>query len=101
MKLLTAALAKKLPKFYATEGIKFDDKVAVVKFFTPDSNWTWYGIEYSPEDRTFFGLVEGFETEFGYFSLSELESVRGPHGMRIERDVNFCPTRMGDIKYRQ
>jgi hypothetical protein len=39
----------------------------------------------------FFGLVEGLETEWGYFSLSELQSIRGPGGIRIERDKFFDP----------
>ncbi len=37
----------------------------------------------------FFGLVDGFERELGYFSLSELESVHGPYGVGIERDLYF------------
>ena len=35
----------------------------------------------------FFGLVEGFEKELGYFNLSELEAVRGHLGLPIERDL--------------
>ncbi len=30
--------------------------------------------------------VQGFEAEFGYFSLDELESAIGPLGLPIERD---------------
>ena len=42
-------------------------------------------------DFKFFGLVYGHEREFGYFLLSELEEVRGPHGLPIERDLYFKP----------
>jgi len=49
-------------------------------------------------DVRFFGLVQGFETEWGYFVLSELESVRGPFGLGIERDLNFDPTTIGKVK---
>jgi hypothetical protein len=35
-----------------------------VKYFTPDSNWTWYASEFDGED-TFFGPVAGFEVELG------------------------------------
>ena len=38
-----------------------------------------------------FGLVYGLEKELGYFSLNELESVRGPLGLGIERDKSFKP----------
>jgi len=39
----------------------------------------------------FFGYVIGHEEEWGYFLLSELESVRGPGGLTIERDLYFKP----------
>ena len=67
-----------------------------VKFFTPDSNWTWYATEFDGED-TFFGLVEGLCKEVGYFSLSELETVRGPMGLPIERDIHFKPKALEEI----
>ena len=98
-KLLTQALRADLPPLYATEETPMAEKLAVVKFFTPDSNWTWYGVEFDGKD-TFFGLVDGFEREYGYFSLSELESVRGPLGLRIERDLYFEPTRLIELDSR-
>lgn len=88
MKLMTKEIEKKIPSF--NEG----DGTAYVKFFTPWSNWTWYGLEYSPSERLFYGLVEGLETELGYFSLDELESVTGPFGLKIERDMYFTPTKL-------
>ena len=39
-----------------------------------------------------------FEREYGYFSLSELESVRLPFGMGIERDMSYTNRKVGDIK---
>jgi hypothetical protein len=74
--LLTKELAEKLPKFYATEDEPLEDKVAVAKFFHPVSNWTWYAIEYDGED-TCWGLVSGFETEFGYFHSQSSASCSG------------------------
>ena len=91
MQLLTKELIKKLPAMRETEG-QGEEAVAQVKFFTPDSNWTWYGVEYDAEQRLFYGLVDGFDRELGYFSLDELESVRGPFGLKIERDRFFDPT---------
>ena len=89
MKLLTKEILNQLPKLYANEDQ--DDPKAVVKFFTPDSNWTWYATEFDGED-TFFGLVDGHERELGYFSLKELEAVRGAFGLPVERDRWFKPT---------
>ena len=66
------------------------DAIAQVKFFTPDSSWTWYASEFDGED-IFFGLVSGFEVEPGYFSLKEMQEVRGPMGLPIERDLYFEP----------
>ena len=94
MKLLTDEIRKRLPKLYATQNQS--NPMLQVKFFTPWTSWTWYASEFDGED-TFFGLVEGLETEWGYFSLKELESVRGPGGIRIERDLYFDPTPASEI----
>jgi len=97
MKLLTKELRTKLPKLYETEGTPIEEKTAIVKFFTPSSNWTWYAVEFDGDDL-FFGWVHGFEKEWGYFSLKELESVSGPYGLKIERDLYFEPTKIKDIR---
>ena len=96
MKLLTKEILKKLPQLYATEKVPTEEKVAVVKFFTPDSSWTWYAVEFDGKD-TFFGWVHGFEKEWGNFSLSELRSVKGKLGLPVERDRWFKPTKIKDI----
>jgi hypothetical protein len=89
--LLPADVAETLPALYATERLG-DAAPAVVKFFTPDSPWTWYATEFDPVDRLFFGKVIGHEAELGYFSLDELEALRGPLGLPVERDLSFEPT---------
>ena len=96
MKLLTKEILKKLPKLYATEDVAPADKVAVVKFFTPWTSWTWYAVEFDGEDQ-FFGFVDGQEKEWGYFSLAELESIKGPFGLKIERDLHFDQRAVGSI----
>ncbi|WP_218253604.1 DUF2958 domain-containing protein [Candidatus Magnetobacterium casense] len=95
IKLLTKDILKKLPPLYSQENV--EDPIAYVKFFTPDSNWTWYALEYDGKDL-FFGLVKGLETELGYFSLSELQTSTGPHGLHIERDTGFKPTPLSKIR---
>ena len=93
--LLNQEIRQALPALYSQER-KGLDAQAVVKFFTPDSSWTWYATEFDGEDL-FFGLVAGLETELGYFSLSELEEVRGPLGLPIERDLHFKPTSLDEL----
>ena len=95
MKLLTKEIISKLKPMYYYEN-SGEEPVAAVKFFTPDANWTWYATEFDGDD-TFFGLVDGFEKELGYFSLSELERVKGPLGLHIERDLYFKPTPLKDL----
>jgi Protein of unknown function (DUF2958) len=109
LKLLTKDLLKKLPALYSQEGNS--DPMVVCKFFLPDAGWTWYAIEGSLVDANgyydtdkekvdivFFGLVAGFEAELGYFSLSELTSIRGKLGLHVERDRYFQPTKLSAIK---
>ncbi len=109
MQLLTKELQKKLPPLYSQDHNP--DPMVLCKFFTPDAGWTWYAYEGSPVDEDgyydtnkekvdflFFGLVDGHELELGYFSLKEMESVRGPWGPPIERDLYFKPTRLSEIK---
>src|SRR5665647_845256 len=95
MKLINEEIKNILPKLYEQDN-KNLNAIAYVKFFTPDSNWTWYATEFDGKD-TFFGLVDGFVKELGYFSLSELESVKGPYGLKIERDLYFKPTTLKEL----
>jgi len=104
MKLLTQEIRKKLPPLYSQDG-KGGKSVVYVKYFTPSSNWTWYAIEGEPVldesgkevDFRFFGLVDGHYRELGYFVLSELEEVRGPIGLPIERDLYWQPKTLEEI----
>jgi hypothetical protein len=99
-KLLTAKILKQLPPLYATENVPVADKVVVVKFFTMFSNWTWYAVEFDGDDL-FFGLVDGLEREWGYFSLRELRSIGYMSGNQfvptIERDLYFEPKTVKEI----
>jgi hypothetical protein len=85
-----------LPALYANEEVGLQAP-AFVKFFTPDSNWTWYASEFDGDD-IFFGLVIGHFPELGYFSLSELQEARGPLGLPIERDVHFTPQSLQKLR---
>lgn len=95
MKLLTKEIADKLPALYSQEDVT--DPIAQVKFFDPTGSWSWYATEFDGHD-TFFGFVDGFEKELGYFSLSELESLELPFGLTIERDKFFEPKPLSEIR---
>lgn len=104
MKLLTQEIRKKLPPLYAQDG-KGGKAIAYLKLFTPDSGFTWWITEGGPikdkngneVDFHFFGLVEGQFNELGYVSLKELEEVRGPMGLPIERDLHWQPKTLEEI----
>jgi hypothetical protein len=96
MKLLTKAIENVIPGLDEQDGLG-DDAIVHAKFFTPDGSWTWYATEYDPATRMFFGLVDGFDKELGYFSLDELEGVRGALGLPIERDAWFKPTKLCEV----
>lgn len=105
MKLLTKEILKKLPMLYSTEHIALSDKVAVCKFFSPVGRYTFYVVEGNLEENgefTFWGycvspLGEDCD-EFGYVTLSTLESIKLPAGLKIERDRWFAPTKLSDLK---
>lgn len=112
--LFPPSVARSLPSLYAAEG-QGERATVHVKFFTPWAGWTWYVTEGSPLDANgepiprhrdatgalgytsvelmgdwlFYGLVNGFEQELGYFRLSELLTVHGPAHLDIERDEHF------------
>ncbi len=88
MLLLTKEIKAKLPKIGSQDG-KGYDAIAQVKFFHPASSWTWYISEYDGEDML-YGLVDGFEKELGYISLTELKETV-VRGLKMERDLHWKP----------
>ena len=95
MKLMTKTVQKALPALYSQDG-KGDDAIVHAKFFTPWSNWTWFVME--TDGDLCFGIVEGHETEYGYFTVSELAAVKGPMGLTIERDIHWKAETVGSLK---
>ena len=85
--LLTKALRAKLLENYKTPDANHKP---VVKFFTPWGAATWLITDMDDTGRMFglCDLGQGYP-ELGYVSLEELQSLRGPVGLRVERDVHF------------
>jgi hypothetical protein len=67
------------------------DPYPVLKLFNPVGAATWLATELDEDGDVLFGLADlGFGCpELGYFSLSEIASVRLPFGLFIERDESF------------
>ncbi len=64
-------LPETIPPLYAQETIS--DPIVYAVLFQPHLGWKYYVTEYDQTKRLGFGLVEGFEKEFGYFNADELE----------------------------
>ena len=96
MRLLTPDIAARLTANARTRidavrrGLREPDPRPVVRFFNPVGAATWLATELDP-DGILFGLADlGFGCpELGSFSLAELEAVRLPFGLGIERDLLF------------
>lgn len=76
----------------ADQGRAADDFRPVVKFFCPWGGATWLLTELDPDKPDIaFGLCDpGLGTpEIGKVRLSELLALRGPGGLRVERDRWF------------
>ncbi len=90
MKLLTKVIENKLR---ANEKHAHEDNYGnvtkpVVKYFNPCGVGTWLITDIN-EDGIMFGLCDLGEPELGYVALEEMEGVRLPFGLGIERDLSF------------
>lgn len=110
MQLMTPEIEQRLKDYplYSQDG-KGDEAQVVVKYFNPVGAGTWYVLEGEKQengDYLFFGFVELLEAEYGYFSLSELESIQIPLRMNgeiidtvgIERDLYSELRTIGEMK---
>ena len=90
MKLLTKAILDKTPDLLDNDGLETHKVKVTAKFFDPTGSFTWYLTEIDKNDKdTCFGFVTSEfhpKGELGYFTISELEEVKGKLGLAIERD---------------
>ena len=92
MKLITKKIEKEFEKYPLYSQENKSEKHAICKFFNPYGIRTWivYEAERQGNDWLFFGLVELQEKELGYFTLSQLQSLKTRWGApMIERDLYF------------
>ena len=98
MKLLTKGLQHQLPPLYSQEDV--EDPIVRAHFFTGGAaNWWITEGQQEEDDYTMFGLCDmgfGFP-ELGYVSMNELQSVKGPMGLGIERDLHWTPVHLSEV----
>lgn len=89
--LMTKELEKTLAKYpIGSQDGKGMEAEVLVKYFNPAGAGTWLiteGEKQENGDWLFFGYCHIFEWEWGYVMLSELESVKLPFGLKIEREL--------------
>ncbi len=91
MKLMTREIEEKLAQcpLGSKDGQGYEAEV-VVKYFNPCGAGTWLiteGEKQEDGDWLLFGMCHIFEWEWGYVMLSELENLKLPFGLTIERDL--------------
>lgn len=91
MKLMTKELENKFRKYpLGSQDGKGMDAVVVAKFFNPVGAGTWLiteGEQQEDGDWLLFGYCCIACWEWGYVSLRELQELKLPFGLGIERDL--------------
>lgn len=95
-------LERVLPPLYAQEDLG-EDAIVHVHFFFPGGVGDWWISEGSREDDDYvmFGLCDLGFPELGYVSLNEMQAVRGPLGLSIERDQHWRPKTLREVRHSQ
>lgn len=91
MELLTKELEKAFEQYPigSQDGLGMDAEV-LVKYFNPCGAGTWLITEAEKQedgDWLLFGYCHIVEWEWGYVLLSELENIKLPFGLGIEREM--------------
>jgi hypothetical protein len=85
MKLLTEKIKKKAKEQYQY-GSDIDKQDVVAKFFNPMGVGTWYLLNMDKDEDYAWGIVDWMGLEMGSFSMKELQSIKLPLGLTIERE---------------
>ena len=105
MKLITKEIEEAIKKtpYGSTENVELDDKKVIARFFNPTGAGTWYVLEDDDWEngRVVFGAATlGYGLELGSISIDELESIKLPFGLTIERDISVEPFKstLGELR---
>jgi hypothetical protein len=103
MELVPKDIEALLPPLFSQDGVP--DPIVFAKLFDPCGRYTFYILEGQREpdgDLMLFGFCRSPLgprcDELGYVTLSQLEGVRGPLGLGIERDLYFKPTPLSRVR---
>ena len=91
MRLLTDKIRQQFRKYplYSQES-KGINSTVIVKYFNPVGSGTWLITEAEEQedgDWLLFGYCHISCWEWGYVSLNELQALRLPFGLTVERDL--------------
>ena len=92
MELMTKKQEEQLVKNHKASQANPDKDLkhkAVIKLFNPTGLGTWYASEYDPETKLAFGVADLGFPEMGYTAVHQLEDLKLPFGLKIERDLSF------------
>jgi hypothetical protein len=97
MKLLTKKIKEKAHKQYDSYAKKQEQDI-VAKFFNPCGDGTWYLMNMDKDNDYCWGIVKMMgNVEMGSFSLKELESIKLPFYLKIERDLYFKEMKSSEL----
>lgn len=97
MELLPEDLRARLPSLYSQEAE--DDPIVFARLYLPGTNTDWYllGGETTGDDYLFYGFIGEPENRFAEFRLAEINTLRGPQGQSVRRDLAFAEGRLTDV----
>ena len=99
MKLITKEIENGFVKQGYTGNKSASEINVICKLFNPIGSGTWYLFEKEDDDiyMAYVNLGDPTMSEIGRVSLHELQSLRLPLGMKIERDINFRKRNLQEI----
>ena len=89
-------ILRELPVYLATDYLPWEMKTARARLFSPLNGWSWYLVEADP-DGYCFGLVFGWESEWGPWTLQEIAEVNRSIPGAVLYDETFTPTTMDEV----
>ena len=97
MKLITEEFLETMKPYPYYSQSEIKDPFIPVKFFNPVGSQSWFIYEYDSETKIAFCYVTGMGfDELGTVSLEEMEAIKLPFGLTIERDLYFKPCRLSE-----
>ena len=101
MDLIPEDVRSQIPPLGATEGEA--DPMIWAKLTIPAVGWTWYLAEMHslPPDAIFRGYAVGWDEQYEYFTLAELEQIAAVEGVPLTYDATFTPCRLSVVRSRE